>query len=375
MTIHWDKLFEYMATAGVERRMDEANRRIVSNERLDLIKAYERETTYRGKTVAAENLWNSLSPRTRHEIATNKGHHGGYWLQEQLASSDARLGWPPLTPNSRNSLRNLLLQETPSAKGRPARDVSVVWKWLDNDEVTPAQLRFILDRVNELMKLPGADWESSLLRAKDFAKAGRFPGKTSLYATEPPPPAAASPSRAEKKKGRPKPDLKARGAVEKTLQFQAFRRILDEAPEPRNLPIPGGVDAPTYREAYSEMLENIRVVLDLAGRDFGNAKRRYRSTEISFKAGAMAKACRTLRVSVPPPGQPVDEFSARRKWLEIVKAYHPDRNAGDASKVEVFDAANKAFETIKEYNRKLSGSKSEETKTNVDSEQQGAAQS
>jgi hypothetical protein len=220
------------------------------------------------------------------------------------------------------------------------------------------------------MKLPGADWESCLLRAKEFAETGRFPDKTSMYATEPPPSPPAGSSRAERK---PEPKA-ARGAVEKTLQYQAFRKALDEAPDPRVLPIPAGVDAATFRDAYSEMLENIRVVLELAGRDFTNAKRRYRSTEVTFKAGALAKACRTLRVTVPPPGQLVDEFASRRKWLEIVKAYHPDKNAGDASKVEVFDAANKAFETIKEHNRKLSDQKSEETRTNVDSEQQGASQ-
>lgn len=371
--IHWGRLFEYMASTGVESGMDEGNRRIVSNDRIDLIRAYEREITYRGRAVAAEKLWNSMPPRTRHEIALNKGHHCGYWLQEQLASSDEKLGWPPLTPNSRNSLRVLLLRESPSAKGRPARDVSTVWRWLDNGEITPAQLRFIFDRVSELMKHPGADWASCLLRAKEFADTARFPGKTTMYATEPPPLPFAGSSRAEKTK---KPEPKAaRGAVEKTLQYQAFRKALDDAPDPRILPIPAGVDAATYREAYSEMLENIRVVLELAGRDFGNAKRRYRSTEVTFKAGALAKACRTLRVPVPPPGQLVDEFASRRKWLEIVKAYHPDKNAGDASKVEVFDAANKAFETIKEYNRKLSDQKSEETRTNVDSEQQGASQS
>jgi hypothetical protein len=372
MTIHWDGLFEYIASIGVKNAMDEANRRIVSNERIDLIKAYEREVTYRGRAVAANRLWLSLSPHSRNEICQRQGHHPGFWLQEQLAASDAKLGLPELTPTSRNSLRVLLLQED-RVMGQPGRDVSPVWKWLDQGELRASQLKLLFTRVGEMMQVPGADWEKCLARGKELARAGRNAGKLMREGSFSQAPPATAPSPDRRARGTKAPST-VRGTVEKTLQFQAFKKVLDEAPDPRSLPIPAGVDAATYREAYSEMLENIRVVLELAGRDFGNAKRRYRSTEISFKAGALAKACRTLRVTVPPPGQPVDEFSARRKWLEIVKAYHPDKNAGDASKVEVFDAANKAFETIKEYNRKLSDRKSEET-TNVDSEQQGAAQS
>jgi hypothetical protein len=268
----------------------------------------------------------------------------------------------------------LLLQEQ-GTKGRPGRDVSIVWRWLDEGEVTPAQLKLMFSRVDEL-QVPGVSWEESLGRAKELAKAGRYSGKLKReYESSLPPPARSQPPATSRSRREGKTSPPVRGTVEKTLQYQAFRRILDEAPDARSLPIPPGVDAATYRDAYSEMLENIRVILELAGRDFGNAKRRYRSTEVSFKAGALAKACRTLRVAVPASGQPVDEFASRRKWLEIVKAYHPDKNAGDASKVEIFDAANKAFETIKEYNRKLSELKSEETRTNVDSEQQGAAKS
>lgn len=395
MTINWAALADLVravnARTGVSRAMDEGSRRIVSNERIDFIKAYERETTYRGRAVAANNLWLSLSPHSRTMIAIERGHHGGVWLQEQLGPSDAKLGYPPLTSNARHYLRVLLLQET-GTKGRPGRDVSRVWKWLDAGDIQPGQLKLLLSRANDLMQAPGATWEACLERAKELAVAGR--GATKLMRqqasswpqpipSEPPPlteppPVAPAPSEPPPPR-RPRAPKGARGMapektpVDKTLQYQAFRKVLDEAPEPRSLPIPAGVDASTYRSAYTEMLENVRVVLEMAGRDFGKAKRQYRSTEISLKAGALAKACRTLRVAVPPPGQPVDEFASRRKWLEIVKAYHPDKNAGDASKVQIFDAANKAFETIKDYNRKLADQKSEETRTHVDDEQQGAA--
>lgn len=346
--------------------MDEANRRIVSNERIDLIRAYERETSYRGRTVAASNLWQSLPPHTRNLICKQQGHHCGFWLQEQLAASDEKLGLPPLSPTARNSLRALLLREKGS-KGRPPRDVSVVWKWLDDGEVDPGQLKRLFGRVDDLMTVPGAEWEASLHGAK---------GGTSTE-NRSRPKEAGKPSQAPPKSTpEPRPRKKAknvvRGSVEKTLQFAAFKKVLDDAPAPRDLPIPPGVEALTYRQAYGEMLENVRVVLEVAGRDFGSAKRRYRSTEISLKAGAVAKACRTLRVTVPPPGQPVDEFNSRRKWLEIVKAYHPDRNAGDTSKVQIFDAANKALDVIKEYNRGLTSQNQEEAKTHVD-EQQGTA--
>ena len=332
-------------------------------------------------------------------IAIERGHHGGVWLQEQLGPSDAKLGYPPLTSNARNFLRVLLLQEK-GTKGRPGRDVSLVWQWLDAGDIQPGQLKLLLSRAHDLMQAPGATWEAALHRAKELAMAGRgssklireqaaansqappsrpegpeapAPPPISEPPPSPPPAASQPPPRPGRRSRASRSPAAEKTPVDKTLQYQAFRKVLDEAPDPRSLPIPGGVDASTYREAYAEMLENVRVVLELAGRNFGNAKRRHRSTEISFRAGALAKACRTLRVAVPPPGQPVDEFASRRKWLEIVRAYHPDKNAGDASKVQIFDAANKAFETIKDYNRKLADQKSEETRTYVDDEQQGAA--
>lgn len=370
---------------GVEWPMNHGSRRIVSDERIDLIRAYEKETTFRGRAIAANNLWQSLPPHVRNELCHKQGHHCGFWLQEQLATSDEKQGRPPITPTSRNALRALLLREK-GIKGRTPRDVSVVWKWLDEGELAPAQLVVMFRRVDDLMQRPGASWAECVLQAKDATKANEHKGRKIEGRKRGPggkfegtPPEGEQPHDAreaeqreteappEKEKG---PSRAPRAAVEKTLQFQALKKVLEDAPEPRGLPIPAGVDAQTYRQAYGEMLENVRVVLDIAGRDFTNAKRRYRSTEISLKAGALAKACRTLRVSVPPPGEPVDEFSSRRKWLEIVKAYHPDRIAGDTSKVQVFDAANKAFETIKAYNRKLADQR-KETSSNVDSEHQG----
>lgn len=363
---------------------DDANRRIVSSARLDLIQEYERANTFRERALAANALWQSLPAHARNEICKKNGHHCGFWLQDQLARSDERTGYAPLTPGARNNLRVLLLKEK-ETKGRPPRDVRVVWDWLDAGEITPGQLRNMLQRAEALMSQPDAQWDDCLLhaRAKTSGESLESVAPTaappSVPPVEPPPesrvtpstvpPAAESvpPPRVKKpvrkperaKKPKPKP---SRAAVEKTLQYQSLRRVIDEAPSPRDLPIPEGVDPSTYREAYREMLENVRVVLDIAGRDFSNAKRRYRTTEITSKVGVLARACRTLRVAVPERGQPADEFNSRRRWLEIVKAYHPDRIGGDHSKQEIFDAANKAFAVIKEYNQRLAQERSEETK-------------
>lgn len=331
--------------------MDEGNRRIVSNDRLELVKAYERETTFRGRALAADALWHSLAPNVRNEICQSQGHHCGTWLQEALAGSDEKHGYPPLSSTARYNLKILLLKEH-GPRGQGGRNVGPVWKWLDEGEITAAQVKRLLQRAEESARTLGVSWEASLTQAKDAAKAGR---KHSEAPPRPARPQKESPVAAKK-------SPPSRVAVEKTLQFQSLKKIVEGAPPPQELPIPDGVDPQTYREAYSEMLENVRVVLEIAGRDFSNAKRRFRTTEITLKVGTLAKACRTLRVAVPGPGQLVDEFSSRRRWLEIVRAYHPDKIAGDTSKVQIFDAANKAFETIKEYNRKLAQPKSEETR-------------
>lgn len=335
--------------------MEEGNRRIVSNERLELVKAYERESSFRGRALAADTLWQSLAPHVRHEICQSRGHHCGGWLQDTLGPSDEKAGRLALTSTARYNLKLLLIKEAGTQR-RPGHNVDLVWSALDKGEIQPSQVSLLLERAEDSQSR-GLGWQESLLKAKELALVGRR--KPSASAAEPAQKPAEQPPPKFKPKNTRQP---VRISVDKTLVFQQLKKIVEGAPLARDLPLPDGVDAETYREAFGEMLENVRVVLELASRDFSNAKRRFRTTEITLKVGTLAKACRTLRVTVPDPGQPVDEFASRRRWLEIVKAYHPDKCGGDESKVQIFDAANKAFENIKEYNRTLTKARSEEAR-------------
>lgn len=68
---------------------------------------------------------------------------------------------------------------------------------------------------------------------------------------------------------------------------------------------------------------------------------------------AVIRACTTLGVIQPRPGQPVDIVKARSQYRAHCRAYHPDIPGGTEETRDLFQAAQSAWKTIQAYNESL----------------------